>query len=103
MIPVYLNILLQGQSSQLISFLPIVMMFGIVYFLLIMPMQRQRKQLKKMLESLENGNVVQTSGGIVGTIVSINANDDTLVLRVKPDNVKLQVIRSSVAGVIAET
>lgn len=102
MIPVYLNILLQGQSSQLISFLPIVMMFGIVYFLLIMPMQRQRKQLKKMLESLENGNVVQTSGGIVGTIVSINANDDTLVLRVKPDNVKLQVIRSSVAGVIAE-
>jgi preprotein translocase subunit YajC len=99
---VYLNNLFQSQSNQLISFLPIVMMFGIVYFLLIMPMQRQRKQMKKMLESLENGNVVQTSGGIVGTIVSINPNDDTLVLRVKPDNVKLQVVRSSVAALIAE-
>jgi len=100
--PLYLSILLQTQSSPLVSFLPILMMFGIVYFLLIMPMQRQRKQTKRMLETLENGNVVQTSGGIVGTIVSINTNDDTLVIRVKPDNVKLQVARSSVAALIAE-
>ena len=39
-----------------------------------------------MLSELQNGNVVQTSGGIVGTIVTINSNDDTLVIRVKPDN-----------------
>ncbi len=72
-------------------------MFGIMYFLLILPMQRQKKQQQKMLAELQNGNTVVTTGGIVGTIVAIE-NDDTLVLRVKPDNVKLQVTRSSVAS-----
>ena len=65
-----------------------------------MPMQRQRKQQQKMLSNLQNGNVVQTSGGIVGTIVAIEG-DDTLVLRVKPDNVKIQVTRSSVSGLLS--
>jgi preprotein translocase subunit YajC len=98
-----LNLLiLQSQSSQLLGFLPIVLIFGIFYFLLFMPMQRQKKQMKQMLESLESGNIVQTSGGIVGTIVSINSGDDTLVLRVKPDNIKLQVARSAVAALITE-
>lgn len=62
-------------------------------------MQRQRKNQQKMLAALQNGNVVLTSGGIVGTIVSIDA-DDTLVLRVKPDNVKIQVARSSVSSLV---
>jgi preprotein translocase subunit YajC len=74
---------------------------AIFYLLVFMPMQRQKKQQQQMLKDLQNGNVVLTSGGIVGTIVSIN-NDDTLVLRVKPDNVKLQVARSSVTGLVPE-
>ncbi len=52
-----------------------------------------------MLSSLQNGNVVLTSGGIVGTIISIG-DDDTLVLRVKPDNIKLQVARSAVSNLV---
>jgi len=79
--------------------LPILLIFGIFYFLLFLPMQRQRKQTKKMLEGLQNGNTVVTSGGIVGTIIAIDS-DDTLVLRVKPDNVKIQVSRSSVSSVV---
>jgi preprotein translocase subunit YajC len=82
------------------TFIPILLIFGIFYFLLFMPMQRQRKQQQKMLSNLQNGQVVQTSGGIVGTIVAIES-DDTLVLRVKPDNVKLQVARSAVSALIA--
>jgi preprotein translocase subunit YajC len=77
--------------------LPILLIFGIFYFLLFLPMQRQRKQTQKMLAGLQNGNTVVTSGGIVGTIVAIE-NDDTLVLRVKPDNVKIQVSRASVSS-----
>ncbi len=64
-------------------------------------MQRQKKQQAKMLSSLQNGNTVQTSGGIVGTIISIG-DDDTLVLRVKPDNIKLQVARSAVSNLVGE-
>jgi preprotein translocase subunit YajC len=92
----------QNQTTQLISFLPILLIFGIFYFLLFMPMQKQKKQLKQMLESLQNGNVIVTSGGITGTIVSMNSSDDTLVIRVKPDNVKLQVARSAVTGLVSE-
>jgi len=74
---------------------------AIFYLLVFMPMQRQKKQQQQMLKTLENGNVVVTSGGIVGTIVSVN-NDDTLILRIKPDNVKLQVARSAVSSLVAE-
>ena len=98
-----LNLLfIQNQSTQLLGFLPILLIFGIFYFLLFMPMQKQKKQMKQMLEGLQNGNVVQTTGGIVGTIVSMNTGDDTLVVRVKPDNIKLQLARSAVAALVSE-
>ena len=84
----------------MLGFLPILLIFGIFYFLLFLPMQRQKKQQQKMLSSLQNGNVVQTSGGIVGTIISIG-EDDTLVLRVKPDNIKLEVARSAVSNLVS--
>ncbi|HWB82913.1 MAG TPA: preprotein translocase subunit YajC [Bryobacteraceae bacterium] len=87
-------------SNTMVGFLPIILIFAIFYFLLFLPMQRQRKNQKQMLASLQNGNVVLTSGGIVGTIVAMES-DDTLVLRVKPDNVKLQVARTAVSSLIS--
>ena len=65
-----------------------------------LPMQRQKKNTQKMLAGLQNGNTVSTSGGIIGTIVAID-EDDTLVLRVKPDNIKIQVTRASVSSLIS--
>jgi preprotein translocase subunit YajC len=82
------------------GFLPILLIFGIFYFLLFLPMQKQRKQTQKMLSSLANGQTVVTSGGIVGTIVAMDG-DDTLVLRVKPDNLKIQVARSAVSSLVS--
>ena len=67
-----------------------------MYFLLFRPMQRQRKDQQKMLSGLQNGDTVVTSGGVIGTIVSID-DDDTLVIRVKPNDIKLQVTRGSVS------
>jgi preprotein translocase subunit YajC len=90
-----------APSSSPLSFLPIILIFAIFYFLLFMPMQRQKKQQAKMLAELQNGNVVVTSGGIVGAIVSIG-EDDTLVLRVKPDNIKLQIARSAVSSLVSK-
>ena len=95
------NLILQTSApgSSLLSFLPILLIFGIFYFLLFLPMQRQKKTQAKMLSSLQNGQTVLTSGGIVGTIISIG-DDETLVLRVKPDNIKLQVARSAVSNLV---
>ena len=92
----------QAQPNALLSFLPMILIFGIFYFLLFLPMQKQKKQQKQMLASLSAGNVVQTTGGIIGSIVSVNGEDDTLILRTRPDNVKIQVARSAVAGLISE-
>ena len=98
----FLSLLIQAQapSSPLLGFLPILLIFAIFYFLLFLPMQRQKKQQQKMIRELQPGSIVLTSGGIMGTIVSLD--DNTVVLRVKPDNVKLQVARSSVSGLVPE-
>ena len=94
-------LLQQSAGNPIISFLPLLIIVGIFYLLVFMPMQRQKKQTQQMLKDLQNGNVVLTSGGIVGTIVTIN-DDDTLILRVRPDNIKLQVARSSVTSLVTE-
>lgn len=73
-----------------------VAIFGIFYFLLFLPMQRQKKQTAQMLQNLKKGDIVVTSGGLVGMIVELN--DDTIVIKVKPDNVRLQLARSAVAS-----
>ena len=94
----FLNLLLQTSPNTLVGFLPILLIFAIFYFLLFLPMQRQKKQTQKMLRELQNGQVVLTSGGIVGTIVALE--DDMLTLRVKPDNIKLQVARSAISSLV---
>jgi preprotein translocase subunit YajC len=87
------------SPNPIMGFLPLLFIVAIFYFLVFMPMQRQKKQQQRMLKELQNGQTVLTTGGMVGTIVSING-DDTLTLRVKPDNIKLQVMRTAVAGLV---
>jgi preprotein translocase subunit YajC len=89
-----------GSNPVMGLLLPLALV-AIFYLLVFMPMQRQKKQQQQMLKTLENGNQVLTTGGIIGTIVGVNP-DDTLILRVKPDNLKLQVARSAVASLITE-
>lgn len=90
------------QANPFLQFLPMLLIFGIFYFLLFLPMQRQKKAQREMIAGLQSGARVQTTGGIIGTIVSIGPGDDTLVIRVKPDGIKLQIARNAVAGVLSE-
>src|ERR1019366_10662581 len=95
------SFLVQGAMptpSALLQFAPIVVIFGIFYLLLFLPMQKQKKALAKMLSELKNGDSVVTTGGIVGTITAVDG--DTVVLKVKPDNLKLQFARSSVSTLV---
>jgi preprotein translocase subunit YajC len=84
--------------------LPLMMVgfFAIVYFLMIRPQQQQRKKWTQMIASLKAGDRVTTTGGIVGIIFSVKSegkDGGTLVLRVAPDNVKLEVARSSIQSI----
>jgi preprotein translocase subunit YajC len=89
-----------GSSPVMGLLLPLALV-AIFYLLVFMPMQRQKKQQQQMLKTLENGSQVLTTGGIIGTIISVNP-DETLTIRVKPDNLKLQIARSAVASLITE-
>ena len=83
------------QSNPLISLAPIIIMVVIFYLLLFVPMRRRQKKHQAMLSQLTKGDRVVTSGGIFGTVVSVEG--ETIVLRVA-ENVKLQVARSAIAG-----
>jgi preprotein translocase subunit YajC len=85
----------QQQPSLFMSLVPLVVIFGIFYLLLIMPMRRRQKKHQELLSQLTKGDRVVTTGGIFGTVVSVE--DDVVSLRVA-ENLKLQVARSAIAG-----
>jgi preprotein translocase subunit YajC len=87
------------QTSPLFGLLPIIIVFGIFYLMLFMPMRRRQKKHQALLARLAKGDRIVTSGGIFGTIVSVDK--DVLELRIA-DNVKIQVARNAIAGLASE-
>lgn len=86
-----------GETSTLLSFLPLILIFVIFYFLLIRPQQKRQRELQKMIEGLKKGDRVVTSGGIIGTIASIQ--NDYIVLKVGDnENTKIEVLKGSISG-----
>jgi preprotein translocase subunit YajC len=84
----------QGGIAGSAPILMMVAIFGIFYVLLIMPQQRRQKKWQAMLSQIKSGDKVVTSGGLTGTVLSLK--DDVLVLRLPPDNIKIEVTRASV-------
>ncbi len=82
----------------MVQALPFVLIAVVFYFLLFMPAQKQKKRQQEMLSNLKSGDAVLTTGGIVGTIT--NVDSETITLRVKPDNLKLQFARSAVTSLV---
>ena len=78
--------------------LPLVLMFAIMYFLVIMPQQKQRKKVQAMLSAIKSGDKVITTSGIYGTINGIDG--ETYILKIA-DNVKIRISRAAVAQVEA--
>ena len=89
-----------GQASGLNPFLLMLPLLAVFYFLMILPQQRQRKRWQLMISELKAGDRVTTQGGIRGIIIAIK--DDALHLRVAPDNLRLEVTKSSVASVVRD-
>jgi preprotein translocase subunit YajC len=84
-------------SSGLLGLAPLLFIFAIFYFLLILPQQRKQKKWQAMLSELKTGDRIVTTGGLRGTIIGLK--DDAVTLRVPPDNLKLEVSRASVVSV----
>jgi len=86
-----------GLGGGLYGFLPLIFIFVIFYLLLIRPQQTKQKKWQEMLGTLKSGDKVVTSGGIKGTIIAVK--DDAFQLRVPPDNLRMEVVKSAVVTV----
>jgi preprotein translocase subunit YajC len=95
---IYALFLLQaGGAPSWLGVAPLILIFAVFYFVLIMPQQRKQKKWQAMLGELKTGDKVVTSGGLRGTIVALK--DDSLHLRVPPDNLRIEVTRASIVSV----
>jgi preprotein translocase subunit YajC len=80
--------------------IPLALMFAIMYFMVIMPQQRQRKKTQAMLATLKAGDKVITNGGIYGTISGIDGDSAILKISSEPQ-VKIRISRAAIAQVEA--
>ena len=80
--------------------IPLGLMFAIMYFMVIMPQQRQRKKVQAMLAELKSGDKVFTNGGIYGTVNGIDG--DSVILKISSEpQVKIRIARAAIAQVEA--
>ena len=91
----------QPQPNPIVSFVPIIVICGILYMLVIRPQQKQAKDHRRMVDNLKPGDRIVTQGGLLGNVVSLKPA--SVVIRVPPDNTKLEVSRSAISQVLAET
>jgi preprotein translocase subunit YajC len=90
---------LGGSSGMLQLALPVVFIAA-MYFLMVAPNQKKQKAWQQMLLSLKAGDRVTTSGGLRGVILQVK--DDVVVIRVQPDNLKLEFVKSAISAVTTE-
>ena len=88
-------------ASMLATFIPLILMIVVFYFLLISPQKKRDKEVQKMRENIEIADEIVTIGGIIGRIVSIK--DDTIVIETAGDRSKIRLARWSIQQNITAT
>ena len=89
-----------GAASTFTSIIPLILIFGIMYFLLIRPQQTKLKQHKKMVEALRKGDQVVTQGGFIGKVYKVNDGEVEVEIA---DGVRVRLVRSTIAQVMNKT
>ena len=89
----------QGGGSALVSFVPMLLIIGVFYVLLIRPQQQRQRKLQQTISELKAGDKIVTTGGVLGTITSVK---DTSFLIRSADKTILEISRTAVAGVEGE-
>jgi len=90
-----------GAAGAFASFVPLILIFAIMYFLLIRPQQKKLKDHKMMVEALRRGDQVVTQGGILGKVT--NVGDDGQVQVEIAEGVKVKVLKSTIVQVLNKT
>ena len=88
-------------GSAFAQFIPLILIFAIMYFLLIRPQQKKLKNHRAMVEALRRGDQVVTQGGLIGKVSKVKDDDEIEVELAQ--GVKVRVVKSTVAQVISKT
>lgn len=99
--PAFAQAAAPGAGGAIASFLPLILIFAIMYFLLIRPQQKKLKDHKAMVEALRRGDQVLTAGGIVGKVAAVGA-DGMLEIEIA-QGVKVKVMRHTITQVMSKT
>ena len=83
------------MEQMLVTFIPLVLMIVVFYFLLIRPEKKRAKKMKEMLDNLQVADEVVTTGGIIGRVLSVK--EDTVLIETGGDRTRLRILRSSIA------
>ncbi len=89
------------DTSAIAQFVPLILIFAIMYFLLIRPQQKKLKDHQKMVAALRRGDQVVTQGGLIGKVIKVKENNEVEVELA--DNVKVRVVQSTIAQVLSKT
>ena len=90
-----------GAGSAFASFVPLILIFAIMYFLLIRPQQKKVKEHQAMVAALRRGDQVVTQGGVIGKVSKVK-DDDEIEVEIA-DGVKVRVMRPTIAQVLNKT
>jgi preprotein translocase subunit YajC len=90
-----------GAGGAIASFIPLILIFAIMYFLLIRPQQKRAKDHQKMVAALRRGDQIITQGGIVGKVSKVK--DDGEIEVEIAEGVRVRVVKSTVAQVLNKT
>ncbi|PRY26247.1 protein translocase subunit yajC [Aliiruegeria haliotis] len=99
--PAYAQAAGAGGPGAIMQFLPLILIFAIMYFLLIRPQQKKMKQHQKMVSELRRGDQIVTQGGIIAKVAKVK-DDNELEVEIA-DGTKVRVVRSTVAQVLSKT
>jgi len=86
-----------GGGSAIAGFLPIILMFGVFWFLIIRPQKKQADQRKSMIQAIKRGDKIVTNGGLFATVRDVKG--DRVVATIA-ENVKVEIAKSSVSAVV---
>ena len=84
------------------QFMPLILIFAIMYFLLIRPQQKKVKEHQAMVAAVRRGDEVVTQGGLIGKVVKVKDGENELEVEIA-DGVKVRVVQSTVADVKSKT
>jgi preprotein translocase subunit YajC len=92
-----------GAGSAFVSFVPLILIFAIMYFLLIRPQQKKLKEHQAMVAALRRGDQVVTQGGMIGKVTKVKEDGSNEVEVEIAEGVKVRIIKTTVAQVLSKT